>query len=48
MEMEIIWNGNGNYLTNINDIGMEMVINPEMVIRIKRKLHGFKWKIEWK
>ena len=41
MEIEIICNGNGNYLTNGN--GLEMEIIPEMVIRIKWKLQGFKW-----
>jgi hypothetical protein len=31
-------------LTNGNDIGMEMEIIPAMVIRIKWKLQGLKWK----
>jgi len=44
MEMEIIWNGNGNYLANENYIRMEMEIISTMVIRIKWKLQGFKWK----
>ena len=44
--MEIIWNGNGNYLTNGNYIRIEMEIISTMVglIRIKWKLQGFKWK----
>jgi len=27
MEMEIIWNGHGNYFTNGNDIEMEIIPN---------------------
>ena len=44
MAMGIIWNGNGNYLSNGNDIEMEMEIISALVIRIKWKLQGFKCK----
>jgi len=42
LQSSFLLTGNGNYLTNGN--GIEMEIIPEMVIRIKWKLHGFEWK----